>query len=276
MSAAAGLRIAVIGDVGGHLDALRAQLASLGVPDGTGPLPPDLRVIQVGDLVHRGPDSAGVVALVDGYLRRQPQGWLQLVGNHELFYLRRRQFSWDSRVPRATATVLRDWWRRGMMQVAASFRAGDEQFLVTHAGLTHAFWAQVLGAPGHAGAAARALNRLAATQPRTVFRSGSLVHGREPTPLAGPVWAAAGDEVVAGWLAHPLPFSQLHGHTSVVHWESGRWYLQPEARHLVELDAERRHTAIALSGGRLIGVDAGDAALRRGEGRAWVTTGVLD
>ena len=36
-----GQRLAVIGDVGGHVDALRAELARLGVPgEGDGPLPP--------------------------------------------------------------------------------------------------------------------------------------------------------------------------------------------------------------------------------------------
>lgn len=55
-------RVTVIGDVGGHADHLRAALAAVGayprVPD-------NAFVIQVGDLVDRGPDSPGVLALVD-------------------------------------------------------------------------------------------------------------------------------------------------------------------------------------------------------------------
>ena len=44
--------MAVLGDVGGHLAALRAELTRLGVPDGgDGPIPADLTVVQVGDLV---------------------------------------------------------------------------------------------------------------------------------------------------------------------------------------------------------------------------------
>lgn len=82
--------MAVLGDVGGHLAALRAELTRLGVPDGgDGPIPADLTVVQVGDLVHRGPESDAVVALVDRHLSATPRRWLQVVGNHEAFYLRR-------------------------------------------------------------------------------------------------------------------------------------------------------------------------------------------
>jgi hypothetical protein len=81
-------RVAVIGDIAGHLDELRTELRRLGADGATGWLPGDLTIIQVGDLVHRGPASDAVVALVDGYLTRQPMQWVQLVGNHEAHYLR--------------------------------------------------------------------------------------------------------------------------------------------------------------------------------------------
>jgi hypothetical protein len=46
----------VIGDIGGHLSELRTELVRLGAgPDGW--LPDDLIVVQVGDLIHRGPDT---------------------------------------------------------------------------------------------------------------------------------------------------------------------------------------------------------------------------
>ena len=58
------IRVAVIGDVGGHVEELRRELRALGASE-TGVLPDDLVVIQVGDLVHRGPDSEAVVRLVN-------------------------------------------------------------------------------------------------------------------------------------------------------------------------------------------------------------------
>ncbi|WP_233594971.1 metallophosphoesterase [Amycolatopsis sp. WAC 04169] len=72
-------RVAIIGDVGGHPDQLRRALAWLGA---TGErLPPDLTVIQVGDLVDRGPDSTGVLDIVANLL--DDGRWIQLAGNHE-------------------------------------------------------------------------------------------------------------------------------------------------------------------------------------------------
>ncbi|MFT3969453.1 MAG: metallophosphoesterase [Micropruina sp.] len=251
-----GQRVAVIGDVGGHADALRAELARLGVPDdGAGPLPPELVVVQVGDLVHRGPDSEGVVALVDRHLVRTPERWIQLVGNHEAFYLRRRQFSWAERVPRSTAAVLRRWWASGRMRPAVALRAGGEDLLVCHAGLTRGFWTDVLGAPADVATAAGAINALARRRGRALFKPGTMLGWRDPDHGAGPVWAAAGTEVAASWSGHELPFSQVHGHSSAYNWRSGQWHLDDTLRAGAALDEVARHVTITLPGGRLVGVD---------------------
>ena len=93
-----GHRVAVIGDVGGHLSELRRELVRLGADEETGELPADLTIVQVGDLVHRGPDSAGVVRLVDRHLRARPGQWIQLVGNHEAQYLTAPAFAWPERL----------------------------------------------------------------------------------------------------------------------------------------------------------------------------------
>ena len=108
-----GHRFAVIGDVGGHLDELRRELRRLGADRSTGSLPNDLVVIQVGDLVHRGPDSAGVIALVDRYLHTQPGQWIQIVGNHEAQYLADPTFAWPERLDDESGRVLRGWWSDG-------------------------------------------------------------------------------------------------------------------------------------------------------------------
>lgn len=265
-----GQRVAVIGDVGGHADPLRAELARLGVPDeGAGALPPDLMVVQVGDLVHRGPDSEGVVALVDRHLESTPERWIQLVGNHEAFYLRRRQFSWSERVPRSTAAVLRRWWRSGRMRPAVALRAAGEDLLVCHAGLTRGFWSEVLGAPADVATAADAINALARRRGRALFKPGTMLGWRDPDHSAGPVWAAAGTEVAASWSGHELPFSQVHGHSSAYNWRSGQWHLDDALRAAAALDEAARHVTITLPGGRLVGVDPCHGAEGQGTWRAF-------
>lgn len=269
-----GGRVAVIGDLGGHADALRAELARLGVPDGgTGGIPDDLRIVQVGDLVHRGPDSAGVVALVDRHLRETPERWVQLIGNHDGFYVRRRQFTWDERVPSRTAATLKRWWADGSMRAAVAVRGVGESFVVTHAGVTRGFWNDILGAPPDATGTAEAINALARTKPGILFRPGVLVGYREPSMSAGPIWAAAGREMMASWMDHELPFSQLHGHTSIYDWDRGRWYADAAARTLITLDEAAKHVTVALPGGRIVGVDPGHGALARGDWRSFELPG---
>ena len=113
------MRIAVIGDVGGHAESLRQELARLGArPDGS--LPEDLIVVQVGDLIHRGSDSAEVVNIVDRYLRTQPAQWIQLIGNHEAHYLQPPVFVWPETLSRKHIRILNRWWQNGAAAVAAA------------------------------------------------------------------------------------------------------------------------------------------------------------
>ncbi|WP_258953386.1 metallophosphoesterase [Lentzea californiensis] len=78
---------AAIGVVGGHADQLRRALRELGA---------GLVVIQVGDLVDRGPDSLGVLHAVR---ERLGTGWVQLVGNHEAQYLPGSEAFWPDPSP---------------------------------------------------------------------------------------------------------------------------------------------------------------------------------
>ena len=77
--------LAIIGDVHGELDALVLLLQRLGVD--TEKLTSPRKLVFVGDLVDRGPDSVGVVELV---MRMVEAGIaVAVLGNHELNLLRR-------------------------------------------------------------------------------------------------------------------------------------------------------------------------------------------
>jgi hypothetical protein len=271
-------RVAVVGDVGGHLSALEAELVRLGADRVTGELPAGLTVVQVGDLVHRGPDSAAVVGLVDRYLRRQPRQWVQLLGNHEAQYLREPAFVWPERLDQRSADILRRWWADGELQVAAAFtdaRGGGH--VVTHAGVTVGFWRDVLGAPATADQAAQLLNALPEIDESAVFRAGRLLHGRRAAGPVGPLWACASSELVPSWLTQELPFSQVHGHSSLYDWCQGSFRCSREIRTRTVLDAAARHEITSLSGGQLIGVDPGHRVVPSGSWRAWESdTSLLD
>lgn len=250
-------RVAVIGDVGGHLEPLRRELVRLGADPASLRLPADLTVVQVGDLVHRGPDSGGVVALVDHLLDMAPRQWVQLVGNHEAQYVREPAFDWPERLDPSAVARLRHWWATGRMRVAAAVTAGDEPWLITHAGLTVGFWREALGAPTSAGHAAAAINSFIGTHDDVLFHAGEMLGGGDPDPTAGPVWAAAGSELLPGWFAAPdeLPFSQVYGHSTVVDWRRRRLLCADDVAALVELDVERAHVGAAVGSHRIVGVD---------------------
>ena len=75
----------VIGDVHGELDALHALLAHLGY-DADGGHPDGRHLVFVGDLCDRGPDSPGVIALVQRLVASGRA--LATLGNHEINLLR--------------------------------------------------------------------------------------------------------------------------------------------------------------------------------------------
>lgn len=263
--------MAVIGDVAGHLDALRAELVRLGADPGTGRLPDDLTVVQVGDLVHRGPRSEGVVALVDAYLERQPGRWVQLAGNHEAQYLREPAFSWPERIGDETVDTLRRWWSDGGMRVAVAVRAAGEDVLITHAGVTEGYWRRALDAVPEARLAAGAVNSFAGRHDDVLFHAGSMLGGGDPDPTAGPMWASAATELVPGWLpVAALPFSQVHGHSSIVDWRRRRLRCDPTVAERVTLDEAAAHATVTLPGGRIVGVDPGHGKRARTPWRALV------
>ena len=71
----------IVGDVHGEIDALRSLMRHLGY-DSDGRHPDDRRLVFLGDLTDRGPDSPAVVDLVSTLV---DAGWAQCVmGNHDL------------------------------------------------------------------------------------------------------------------------------------------------------------------------------------------------
>lgn len=78
-------RYDIVGDVHGCLDALRRLMAALGY-DEAGRHPEGRTLVFVGDLINRGPDSAGVLRLVGGMAQ---EGRVRMaLGNHDDVLLR--------------------------------------------------------------------------------------------------------------------------------------------------------------------------------------------
>lgn len=246
-------RVVVIGDVGGHLDQLRYALSSCGAHGDQLCLPLNTTVIQIGDLVDRGPDSSRVLTLVNRYLENQPAQWIQLVGNHEAQYLPGGTRFWAERLTDRDANLLRSWWEAGSMQVAAGIRLAEgDELLLTHAGLTVDAW-RALSEPMTVTTAAYLLN----DRPEPLIWLGD---GFTTDTLAGPLWAEAGPELCEPWLRFHaegsfVPFGQVHGHSSIVSFTDRVWHCPGRIRQRTAVDWQARHVRVRIGGQRFIGID---------------------
>jgi serine/threonine protein phosphatase 1 len=106
----AGYRVYAIGDVHGRLDLLDELLARIEADLAQSPGLQSL-IVFVGDLIDRGPDSAGVLRRVRNY-RRPGVRVISLCGNHEEVLLR---------LLRGEGDLLADWLRFGGAECAASY-----------------------------------------------------------------------------------------------------------------------------------------------------------
>jgi hypothetical protein len=125
--------------------------------------------------------------------------------------------------------------------VAAAVRTAEgEELLVTHAGLTVDAWRR-LGGPVTAATAADLLN----TRPEDLIRD-----------YGGPLWAEA-STVYGSWLdsTDPVPFGQVHGHSSIVDYRRQAWACPERVRLRSTVDWAARHTVTRLHGQRFAGVD---------------------
>ncbi|RNI21558.1 metallophosphoesterase [Flexivirga caeni] len=263
-------RVAVIGDVGGHLGPLQDLLVRLGVSPGTWEVPPGLIIVQVGDLVHRGPDSPGVVEFVDRLLVEQPGRWVQLAGNHEAQYLREPDFDWPELLVGSPANSLVRWWNTAKMVAAAVIETPDRAILATHAGLTRGYW-EWLGS-GDARHTAQALHQLGRQTHEALFRSGTMLGGGAPDPAAGPLWAEAGSEVASSWWSGEpgMPFDQVHGHSSVTDFRTGRPRTDAFGAALRADTGAGIETITLPSGARLVGCDPGHGQAPQPGWEAWI------
>lgn len=79
-----GERYYVIGDIHGRLDLFEALIDAVEADDAAASVA-ETTIVQLGDLVDRGPDSAGVIARARQWKRQRPLRFL--AGNHEEMFL---------------------------------------------------------------------------------------------------------------------------------------------------------------------------------------------
>lgn len=267
------MQVALFGDIGGHLHAFEAGLDLAGVDVDGRSIPEDLVVCQVGDLVHKGPDSDALVSLADELLAANPNRYIQLLGNHEAQYLDGPWFWDDTPLTDETVATLRRWYETTAAQVALALRLADKtELLVTHAGLTEARWRTACKSEPDVAKLASGLNRAALQSPGWSFDHGVMLMTGQRTTYADPlhassVWAEPIFELYPGWsrLREPAPFGQIHGHASAMRWSSQRsgrpaqlsWSARDVLGDTLHVDIPHRHYRVELAAAPFWGIDPG-------------------
>ncbi len=104
------MRIVAIGDIHGERRQLESVLAHV-----QSKWDNDVKFVFLGDLIDRGPDSAGVLKIVNALVQ---QGHHAIMGNHEevfMAYMAEKSSDWLSRAfgPQATLNSFQRDWERG-------------------------------------------------------------------------------------------------------------------------------------------------------------------
>lgn len=261
------MKVLVFGDIGGHHDLFKEALsnAGCGLNGMGGVIPEDTIIIQVGDLVDRGPDSDRVVRLVDKFITNRR--WIQLIGNHEAQYLGGPRFETPnslSRPSKSTVAILRRWYVEGSLKVAAGIPGRHTDILVTHAGLPFSFWNRM--AQPSCRSTVPLLNKMAREDPERVFAAGEMLG--EPSHLVGPVWASGWNELIVPWwtamnseFIPEMPFDQIHGHCTLFKWGSPKWMTSfaghPTMKDRMWADSNKHHSSFNADGVNIMQCDPG-------------------
>lgn len=244
------MRTYLIGDIHGRADVYMRALELCEVR--ASQIPKGVTVCQVGDLIHGGPNSLQCLQISQRLLEKNPQSYIQLLGNHELHYLGGPLLHGDGKpLSRSAQQVLASISDNAKLACALQSRCLGE-VLVTHGGLTRGLFEEI-GSPGDAADAAALINSM--PRNRSV-KPGKLVTGQLDTSC-GVAHARTGAELAGSWLSHQMPFSQIHGHEGVWWWPGEDFHsdVPHKVRERSGVDLGRRQSWVRIGGKMLLSID---------------------
>lgn len=264
----------VFGDTGGHMKQLFASLRAIGIDPNSGTIPDNVRIIHLGDLIHKGPHSSLLLDKINTLILNNPGQWIQLLGNHEFQHIEGSPYFWNCSCSIQDVGIINDWFEEGLATATYALPAftefilgvskkrpinvPDKGILFSHAGLTWGWW-NSFNKNTDVVKLSQELNQ---QDVWVITAAGEMLglFGRDP----GPVWAIGNSEVFDSWQAHPdiMPFTQIHGHTTSFIFSQNKWFIPPMKKFnsfktATKLNPETRAVITYLAGNVLVGIDPG-------------------
>lgn len=259
---------ALFGDVGGHYVPFMNGLLALGVKIGENPneffIPKNLTIIQMGDLVHKGPHSDALVSLADIMIQVNNEDsergtWVQLIGNHESMYIPGARIFWEKECNAVSRATINRWWKEKQARLHYLIPQNQgKPFMATHAGVGSYVYS---GTQKRAKGIESFTRHMDSLQPGRMMEAsfaGAMLYGKL-SAHAGVFWAESTREVYATWRDQESPFHQVHGHCPPYSWMSNQfWSNVPKVyREEIVLDKKNRRSIWSSMGSDFYCLDPG-------------------
>lgn len=241
---------ALFGDVGGHYVPFVNGLRELGVVIGNNAedffIPKNLTVIQMGDLVHKGPHSDALVSLADAMMKLNNADpdrgtWIQLIGNHESMYIPGAPVFWEFECNETSSATINRWWNEKQAQLHFVIPQNEgKPFMVTHAGVGSYVYNATQRKEQGIEAFSEHLNALQPDRMMEASFAGAMLYGKLSFH-AGVFWAESTREVYATWRDREAPFHQIHGHCPPFAWTQNKFWSNVHVSFRNEILLNKRH-----------------------------------
>lgn len=222
------MRTVIVGDIGGQYHLFRDVIESAGGNPDTCVLPSGLLMIQVGDIVRFNNsadlDSLACAEYAQRLLENNDGRYIQLLGNHETPLLGGvTDPKWKLQALPLCQPIVESWWDQKLARLGVVLRKeGQRDLLITHAGLTRGYrdW---LGTVTAVETAQKLNSFVGEVSIADIQHPGGLVTGNIDQ-AADPCWALIGSEVHDSWKDHHPNFNQLHGHATLLDWDTEKYW----------------------------------------------------
>jgi len=216
------IKTLVFSDIGGHFNEFERGLNTHGASLLDLHVPKDVRIIQVGDLVHKGPDSDKLVSSIDEITKKHNKQWIQLAGNHELPYVSTHNRFYPDRISEDSHRRLIEMnYDERLLKAYSITDSKSKDYLITHAGLTFQNF-DSMRLP-RLVKTSRSVSKILNNSGWSELSKAGVILGHPLNYKAGIFWADCVRELYASWYNSDViaNFSQIHGHTSVYNWSKG-------------------------------------------------------